>query len=228
MAHNRNLKNIAYKIIKEKLMECDLAPGTMINENQLCEELEISRTPVREAMSLLESEGFIKILPKKGIYVTDISLNDVLQIFQARIEIEPVALKLAGPKLPKEELEKFLCKFKDHEPNNKNAFRLDAAMHLFIIEHCGNRFIIDMMQKVFAENNRVVISSKQNEVHIHDALKEHLQVLEFLINGNYEDAALFMRSHVKKCRQAALDYFYENQNLSYTPASTYKDLLNKL
>jgi len=228
MSTNRDLKTVAHSIIREKLINCELVPGAMINEAQLCSELNISRTPVREALSRLESEGFIKIISKKGIYVTDVTLNDVMQIFQARMEVEPVALRIAGPRLPRIELEEFRSKFADKEPDIKNAFRLDTAMHLFIVEHCGNRFIIDMMHKVFAENTRVIISSKQNEVNIHDARKEHLEILELLINQEYEKAASSMQNHIKNCRQAALEHFYSIQNYSYGPTSVYKDELRKI
>lgn len=216
-------------MIKERIIECEYAPGSVINENQLCEQLGISRTPIRESISRLEAEGFIKVLPKKGIYVTDISLNDVLQIFQARIEIEPIAVRLAGPKLPKQDLKDFHTKFVDNNIDFRNGFRLDTAMHLFILEHCGNQYIIDMMHRVFAENTRVIISSRQNEVQIHDAQKEHLKILDLLLEEKYNDAAEYMQIHVKTCRQAALDYFYENQSLSYTSENTsYRDILDKL
>ena len=87
-------------------------------------------------------------MPKKGIFVSDIQLSDVLQIFQARIEIEPVALGMAAPHLPTEELLHFRNTFSQDFPDIQNAFRLDTAMHLFIIEYCGNRYIIDMMHKI--------------------------------------------------------------------------------
>ena len=92
-ANNRDLKNKAYETIKERLLDCTYEPGTLLNEARLAEDLGFSRTPVREAISRLESDGFVKIMPKKGIYVSDILLSDVLQIFQTRIEIEPVALR---------------------------------------------------------------------------------------------------------------------------------------
>lgn len=227
MTNNKNLKDIAYRSIKEKIIECEYAPGMMLNEIQLCKELEISRTPVRESISRLESENFVKILPKKGIYVTDISMSDVIQIFQTRIEIEPITLRLAAPRLPKEELLSFRDKFKASEPDGKNSFRLDVAMHLFLLENCGNRYLIDMMHRVLAENTRIIISNKLYEVTTHDARKEHLEILELLIDGKYYEAVEAIRSHVKACRQSTLDHYYENQNLAYTPEPTYKAMLDK-
>ena len=185
---NKDLKNHTYCILKERLVNCIYPPGTLLNEAQLAADLGASRTPVREAISRLEMEGFVKIMPKKGIYVTDISLNDVLQIFQTRIEIEPIAVRLAAPHLPREELLAFCGKFKGEAPDIQNGFRLDTAMHLFIIEHCGNRYIIDMMHRIFDENTRVIISSKQNQVQIHDARLEHLDILNSLLDKDTERA----------------------------------------
>ena len=225
---NKDLKNHTYCILKERLVNCIYPPGTLLNEAQLAADLGASRTPVREAISRLEMEGFVKIMPKKGIYVTDISLNDVLQIFQTRIEIEPIAVRLAAPHLPREELLAFCGKFKGEAPDIQNGFRLDTAMHLFIIEHCGNRYIIDMMHRIFDENTRVIISSKQNQVQIHDARLEHLDILNSLLDKDTERAIALMQSHIENCRKAALDYFCSIQTYMYSPSLTYKNQLAQL
>ena len=225
---NKDLKNHTYCILKERLVNCIYPPGTLLNEAQLAADLGASRTPVREAISRLEMEGFVKIMPKKGIYVTDISLNDVLQIFQTRIEIEPIAVRLAAPHLPREELLAFCGKFKGEAPDIQNGFRLDTAMHLFIIEHCGNRYIIDMMHRIFDENTRVIISSKQNQVQIHDARLEHLDILNSLLDKDTERAIALMQSHIENCRKAALDYFCSIQTYLDSPSLTYKNQLAQL
>ena len=225
---NKDLKNHTYCILKERLVNCIYPPSTLLNEAQLAADLGASRTPVREAISRLEMEGFVKIMPKKGIYVTDISLNDVLQIFQTRIEIEPIAVRLAAPHLPREELLAFCGKFKGEAPDIQNGFRLDTAMHLFIIEHCGNRYIIDMMHRIFDENTRVIISSKQNQVQIHDARLEHLDILNSLLDKDTERAIALMQSHIENCRKAALDYFCSIQTYMDSPSLTYKNQLAQL
>ena len=202
----KNLKNSTYLTLKEKLINCIYPPGTILNEIQLAEDFGLSRTPVREAISRLEMDGYVKVMPKKGIYVTDISLNDVHQIFQTRIEIEPIALKLAAPYLETDELIMFRNRFEHDTPDIINAFRLDTAMHLFIIEHCGNRYIIDMMRKLFDDNTRIVIASKQNQVRIHNAKCEHLEILDSLIaREDLEKTAALMGAHLETCRRAALD-----------------------
>ena len=224
-ANNRDLKNKAYETIKERLLDCTYEPGTLLNEARLAEDLGFSRTPVREAISRLESDGFVKIMPKKGIYVSDILLSDVLQIFQTRIEIEPVALRMAAPYLPESELIQFRGKFLEDFEDIPNNFRLDTAMHLFIIEYCGNRYIIDMMHRVFDDNTRVIIASKQNRVQIHDAREEHMEILDALLEKDVDKAQSLMKTHVESCRRAALDYFYSLQAYNTTPPETYKKQL---
>lgn len=219
---NRDLKNHAYQILKERLINCIYKPGTILNEAQLAADLGLSRTPIREAINRLESDGFVKVLPKKGVYVSDIQLRDVLQIFQTRIEIEPVALRMAAPHLPAEELLHFQKTFTGQITDIHNGFRLDTAMHLFIIEHCGNRYIIDMMHRLFDDNTKVVIASKQNQVQIHDARQEHLNIINTLLEKDYEKAENLMRTHIESCRRAALDYFYSLEAYNVTPPETYK------
>lgn len=226
----KNQKNALYLELKDRLINCIYPPGSMLNELQLAEEFAVSRTPIREAIGRLEADGYVRVLPKKGIYVTDISLNNVHQIFQTRIEIEPLALRLAVPHLAMEELLMFRKRFTDEEPDISNAFRLDTAMHLFLVEHCGNRYIIEMMRKLFDDNTRIVIASKQNQVRIHDAKREHLEILNSLIEKeDPEKTARLLRTHLETCRRAALDYFY---SLEYAPlvpqSSQYMQELSKL
>lgn len=204
----QNLKLQAYTILKDKIITCEYAPGSMLNEAQLASELGFSRTPIREAISILEMEGFLTIVPKKGILVTDILLSDIVQIFQARMEIEPVTLKMGGPHMPREEIEEWIHTFESEEPSVSQGYQTDTAMHLAIISHCNNCYIIDMMKKVFDKNMRVIICSAENKAHMQTARKEHLEILHCLMEENYDLAAVKMRSHVAGCRNAALDFFY--------------------
>jgi DNA-binding GntR family transcriptional regulator len=208
-----NLKTKAYNILKDKLKYCIYAPGSLLNEVQLANDLGISRTPVREAISLLETEGYLKILPKKGIYVTDILLNDVLQIFQVRMEIEPVVVRLAGPNLPVKELIAWREKFKNEPLDQINGFGKDTEMHLFFVEYCNNVYISDMMRKVFDKNLRIIIASQQNHSHLQEACDEHIAILTALIDQKYDQAAELMHTHITSCRRATVDFFYLNNRL---------------
>lgn len=224
----QGLKEHTYQTLKERLIDCVYAPGSLLNEAQLAAEFGLSRTPIREAISRLEMEGFVRTLPKKGIYVTNVTFQDVIQVFQTRLEIEPLALRLAAHRLPKDELLAFCKKFEEPVVDIQNSFRLDTAMHLFIIENCGNRYIINMMRRVFEDNTRIVISSKQNQTQIHDAKQEHLDILHLLYHDQYEQAAFKMRTHIESCRRAAMDYFCNVPLPAPEQGNFYQRELNKL
>lgn len=204
----QNLKLRAYSILKEKIVNCEYPPGSMLNEAHLAAELGFSRTPIREAISILEMDGFLRIVPKKGILVTDILLSDIVQIFQARMEIEPIALKLAGPNIPQEELLAWKKVFLSDVSSVERGYQADTAMHLGIIGYCNNAYIINMMKKVFDKNTRIIICSTENKAHMQQARKEHLEILDCLLQQDLEQAAVKMRTHVAGCRNAAMDFFY--------------------
>lgn len=217
----RSTRSSVYHVLKERLINCVYAPGSRLNEVRLAEEFGVSRTPIREAIGKLEMDGYVKVLPKRGIYVKDVTIKDVFQIFQTRIEIEPLALRMSIPHLKREELEVFREQFKEDDPDLAHAFRVDTAMHLFLIDHCGNSYIINMMHKLFDDNIRAVLATKQDQTKIHRAREEHLAILDALLEGrDAEECAELMRSHLETCRQAAVSFFYNSQSATAVPSAS--------
>ena len=86
------LKDKAYEMIREKIVNCELAPGSVLNESELIEEIGASRTPIREALNKLEQENLVTIIPKKCIIVRGITIDDIAEVFDARAVIEPQVL----------------------------------------------------------------------------------------------------------------------------------------
>ena len=163
---------------------------------------------VREALSQLELEQYVKILPKKGIYISDLTIDDVLHIFQARMEIEPVTLKLAAPYLEMEKLLEYRSRFEIDDENLEKAYELDMEMHLYLIDCCRNSYLINMMHRLFEDNTRMIIYTGQNTAKIHNARQEHIEILDSLIGTqNINASAQLMRTHIATCRNAALQFF---------------------
>ena len=204
---NGDLKNHVYRQLKERLITCQYIPGTVINESQLASEFELSRTPIREALYRLEQDGFVQIMPKKGILVTDITIQEVLFVFQARVEIEPLALRLSAPFLAREDLERYLEIFSHDEPDLEKAFWTDMEMHAFLVNHCGNPFIIDMMQKVFARSCRISIASNQTLQKLENARTEHRDIIKKLAEGQDNAAVELLRRHLESCKEHSLNFF---------------------
>jgi len=198
-----------YKKILDKLISCEYAPGSQINELQLAEEYNVSRTPVREAVNRLESQGYLKVLPKKGIYVKDITIQDVLQVFKVRIEMEPIALRMSAPYLDISALIDLRQKYIDSREMNMDYlthYYIDMEMHHYFVDLCGNRYIIEMMNRVLNDNLRITIESKQDHTLVHDANQEHIDILDCLIRQEpIENAMKLLEKHLRICCLVALE-----------------------
>ena len=100
-------KNYIYQEIKNKIITGKLVQGRSINEKELSEFYKVSRTPIREALNILEMEEWIKSVPRKGFVVSDMTFSNIKDLFQIRYELEPLFLKMAYNFFEKEELLEF-------------------------------------------------------------------------------------------------------------------------
>ena len=152
----------------------------------------------------------------------------MLQIFQIRTEFEPTILRLSASRIPKDELLYFIQRFENPDPDDTvmDRIRLDTAMHLFIIEHCGNRYMVDIMHRVYDISSRIIFFIHQNHAAVHDDSGENLEILRLLLDRDLETATEKMRVHMEHCRMAALNYFYTVPD-GEAPVKTYRDKLYK-
>jgi DNA-binding GntR family transcriptional regulator len=96
VAEVKNKKTLVYELLKGRIIQNEYKPGFPINENVLCEELQISKTPVREAVQQLERDGFITTIPGRGSFVRHITVEDVREIFDTREIIECAVARRAA------------------------------------------------------------------------------------------------------------------------------------
>lgn len=109
------LKEHAYNCIKQKILNCEYQPGMFLSEDLLKNEMNMSRTPIRDAISRLEQENLVRILPKKGILVSGISIREIQSIYEARLLLEPYAVLHYGNRIPEQRYLEFLRLFAGSE-----------------------------------------------------------------------------------------------------------------
>mgnify|MGYP002733969358 FL=1 len=111
------LRDVVFESLREAILEGKLSPGQRLMEVQLAEQLGVSRTPVREAIRKLELEGLVVMLPRKGAYVADISLKDLVDVLEIRASLEGLSASLAAERMHEDDikkLEKIVQDFKEH------------------------------------------------------------------------------------------------------------------
>ena len=89
----RNREEMVYESLKQDILDLELKPGQLLKETELCQRFGVSRTPVRDALRMLQEQGFVLTVPYKGIYVTLLSLSNIKQMIYMRVAVETMVLR---------------------------------------------------------------------------------------------------------------------------------------
>lgn len=217
MPLKESLKLQAYNAIKEKIIGCEYAPNTLLNEEVLREELHVSRTPIRDALSRLEQEGLITIIPKKGIMVSGLSISDINMIFEVRLLYEPYALLHYGSQLPNADILKFFNDFSMPNGvfNEDTCFELDDAFHAAVINTMPNRYLRQTYDWIHNQNLRFrVMTGQVNDTRLAETAAEHLRILTACLKQEWKLAAKEMEEHLIASKNATFDLLLNSRDAS--------------
>ena len=205
-----SLTEQAYKSIKEKIIKCQILPGSDISESEICEELGMSRTPVREALLRLQQENFITIFPRKGIIVSPITVKDIHEVYQIREMVEVYTATNSCKNMSIDCLMEFKEKFSQIKfiPNTPDAmkyFELDIKFHKYIVQSSKNDYLIEFMSKIYDLDSRIRIMSTLEIGDIETRSKpEHFAIIDSLIDRDIKKIEKSILEHLRTSREAAL------------------------
>ncbi|MGI5910402.1 MAG: GntR family transcriptional regulator [Sphaerochaetaceae bacterium] len=206
---------MVYEKIRDKIINCEYSPGTLLKEDILKEEYAVSRTPVREALARLENEGLIVIKPKKGILVSPITIEEANEIFEIRELFETYALRAYGRQIQFSILKDFYVHTSLCDPatiDRFEFFKLDDEIHQMLLDPVKNTYIHRTYETILAQNNRLrYITGSIDENRIAETKKEHLLFLKSCIDNDWESAEYYLRDHLRKSRTTVFNYLLTNQ-----------------
>jgi len=212
-----NLKTLAYRTIREKIVSCQYAPGTYLNEEILTEELKIGRTPIRDALGRLEQEGLVMIKPKKGITVTGLSLKDVNMIFEIRRLYEPYILKNYGNVLPEDRLHEFYCDFSRKSKDNqcfqdcRHFYEKDAAFHQMIVDTCPNIYMRQNYAGIQTQNERFrFMTGDISASRLADTCSEHVAIIVPCLEKDWDTAVEKLIYHLEESKKSAFQLIFDS------------------
>jgi len=203
-----SLTKKAYTMIKAKILSCDYPPDTFLNEGVLMAEIGVSRTPIREAMTKLEHENLVRIVPKKGVLVSGISLSQIKDVYQVRELLEPYIIRTWGRNVDPKVLASYRERLANYDGDlpEETFFQLDHQLHRLIFDHCENKYFVHLLDTVFDQTIRIrIISGKQIRRRLVDTRVEHLAIVDCFLAGDFEGAALAMSNHLENSRKAAFE-----------------------
>ncbi|MDV4150467.1 GntR family transcriptional regulator [Clostridium sp. AL.422] len=211
----KTLKDKAYDIIKKKIISCKYKPNEFLSEIELMNEIEVGRTPIREALNKLEQEHLVKIIPKKGSLVSGIAYRDVKEIYEIRELIEPYLIRKYAHKVDKDKL----LKLKDEFEKQRNSKSFDSEemyvkddyFHEIIFENSENKYFINLFNSINNQNQRIrVLSGEVDKNRMKETYDEHIEIINEILEDNIDEAAKIMEHHLKMGKEAGLKLFIEN------------------
>ena len=211
----QSLKLQAYQYIKDKIIQCEYKPNMILNEEFLKEEIGVSRTPIRDALSRLEQEGLIYIMPKKGIMVTGLSIAENNMIFEIRMLYEPYALENYGHLMSDNLLQKYFNIFSNGSDamSDDDYFKCDDDFHRCLVDLINNKYITSTYEKIQNQNFRFrILTGKRTIERLKHGNDEHLDIVNCLIKKDYVGAAAAMRNHLSRSKLANFEVLLSDVN----------------
>ncbi len=192
------LSQQAYEQIKHMIVTLKLAPGSVIDEAQLQEELELGRTPIREALKRLALESLVSIVPRRGIFVTNIGVSDLQRLLEVRLELEMLATKLAAQRGTAKHWQRMqeLILEPDTIINDSELIQLDEGFHEIIYEAADNRFLHEAITVLLTLNERLWYYFLPDIGGFKRTNQDHRMIWESLKARDGEQAAEQMKSHI--------------------------------
>jgi len=196
------LNQKVYRVLKESIIKGFLEPGTKLLENKIAEEMQVSRTPVREAMQKLVAEGFVKTTPNQTMVVTEVSPEDVKEVLQIRGVLEGLAARIAAKKINGQEideLENVVAQMSLHvaRENLSSYCQVDDEFHDLILNICGNKWIIQIRDNLGSFIYRFRIKSLSVSGRLKHSLEEHQAIMESLREHDLAEADRLSQIHME-------------------------------
>jgi DNA-binding GntR family transcriptional regulator len=190
----------AYLQIKEKVIKVELPPGSVIDESDLMKELNLGRTPIREAIKLLQAEKLVVITPRRGMYVADIAITDLAQIHEVRIEIESNCARLAAKRILPEQVQEICQVVHDEQELEKHGMdgliELDRKFHSMLARAANNKFLYKDWENYYNLSLRIwyLILSYLEPKDV--GVQDHVGIMAAVKDGDVEMVDYLMRQHI--------------------------------
>lgn len=212
-----NLAQEAYRQIKKSIVDNEFKPGDFLSENALAHALGMSRTPIREAIKVLASEGLLEIHKGVGALIKHITLKEIHDIFEVRTALECIAVDSALDRITSQELdilEKSWVDVRGEVLSGKSVgwdilSELDSRLHEFLLTKCDNDFIIDIISSIRTKINRfqkISASSLGNEM---DTINQHLEIIRLMRIHDAEG----LKNELKRHILLAEELIFKNPNI---------------
>lgn len=203
-----SLREQALDTIRARILDLRYPPGSLLSENQLSEEMGISRTPIREALRELAAGGLVRILPQRGVVVAEPSVRDIVEVYQLREQLECFAARLAADHLAQADAQVLAA---DHAEalahfaagRLQEAYEASVRLHARIIALTRNARLARFMEQLGDQVHRFGLMTLRHG-RAPQALEEHGRIIAAIVARDGAAAEALMRDHLRADRDTAM------------------------
>ncbi|MCL9648720.1 MULTISPECIES: GntR family transcriptional regulator [Pantoea] len=206
-----SLNERAYLAFKHRLITLRYKPGDYLNTAQVMEDLQMGRTPVNQAVHRLATEGLLQIIPRKGVMVSPLSIDDALELIEVRLVNEALCVRLAVARISDAQIatlrqlnQQIAHAGAAHE--RETMMLLDREFHQVLAEIAGNRRLTDILSIIHAQAQRFWATTLSSVRHMEEVIAEHEAIILALEQGDVQQAEAATRVHILSFRQALLNH----------------------
>ncbi|MCQ6559969.1 GntR family transcriptional regulator [Paenibacillus mendelii] len=195
-----------YALLKQQIMSHKIPAGDKINIDKLARDLGVSNIPIRESLFRLASEGLVTVVPFKGMFVAEMNLTDINEIFEIRLQLEELSIRKAAPHIPRARLEQILHRLSlvpeegDGTDGGQAVLEMNRELHGTILDYAGNENLKQMVTSLIERIHRY-LSLIHYKIVLDVEKAEHEQIIRALLVDDIEQAVEAMRTHVNNSVQ---------------------------
>ncbi len=221
----KNLVDIVYDEIKEKILSNELKPGEKLSVEMLSEQLGVSRTPISNALKALERDGYVVIRPRSGTFVKGLSSEELEYIFDLREAIEEVIVRKGFSKLNKKAMMIFRQRFKafaslsdqrrQRDEILSEYFDLEVEFHEYLISYClpiaynDIHNMIDLTKRARKANLENLGENAEENCIQTSEIQIHMAIIDSIIAGNLEDTLQLLREDIQDTKERILAQYQQ-------------------
>ncbi len=205
------LRDKAYGLLRHKIVTLEYPIGSQLVEQDICRELGIGRTPVREALQRLAAEKLVTIIPRRGIFVSQINLWELQRLIETRVMIDVFCARTAASIAAPHHIRSLRSLFETAEQwaaerRIPELLEVDRHFHMGIISILDNPFISEMAEKIYDQLMRTwfLSFSRRTNEEIRETVREHLAIVDALEAGQPEAAEREVLRHLESYRRKVM------------------------
>lgn len=200
---NQNLTMVAYEKLKQAIVRNQLRTGNCISGNKIAKKLNMSRTPVREAIQLLEKEGLVEIQNGVGFFVRQLTIKEMQEITEVRKLLECAALRASVEYFTQNSIQHLIDLWVSAKKNLstrdqaqlETIRQLDSQTHNFLTHHCNNSYLIEILTSIDVRSTRIQYLSVDSH-NVDGAVDQHVEILEALLQHDIARAVDLLEKHI--------------------------------